>query len=218
MLEFGRLPLPLIARYTELKLKQVRAALLVLIQHNCMWHCQSDNEEFYETNPDEILARVRFGRYIRYAAESFKDMQESRCATEMITTVLLNGKLRPSDLFARIPTDINQSTKKRVLIKFVRSAAFTKSTKNMHISPRDKTMMYEKEVKERDYNKTAILGPKDIRKIKDEAAGRLYRELQEERGDTMQDDGTRAGMKRKNTSSDSAEDAYLIDVCITTLP
>ncbi|EOR02769.1 hypothetical protein E3P92_01914 [Wallemia ichthyophaga] len=211
VLEFGRLPLPLIARYTSLKPKQVRAALLVLIQQNCMWHCQSDNEEFYETNTDEIHARVRFGRYIVYAAESLKDKLESRCASEMITTVLLNGKLRPHDLLARISTEISDTTKKRVLVKLVRSAALTKSTKNMHISPRDKTLIYEKEIKQSTFTKTHILGPKDIKMIKDQAASRLFSELQEERGDTMQDDGTRAGMKRKNKSGDSAEDSYSID-------
>ncbi|TIA91612.1 hypothetical protein E3P99_01028 [Wallemia hederae] len=203
VLEYGRLPLPLIARYAELKPKQVRAALLVLIQHNCMWHCQTDNDEFYETNADEILARVRFGRFIKYAADCVKDKDgESRCASEMVMTILLNGKMKPSDLFTSIPGDFNADMKNRVLLTLVTSAALTKSTSIMHISPRDKTMIYEREIKEQDYKKNDILGPKDIKRIKDLAAARLFSEMQAERGEITDESGLRAGMKRKHKSSE----------------
>ncbi|TIC04127.1 hypothetical protein E3Q17_00594 [Wallemia mellicola] len=211
VLEYGRLPLPLISRYAEIKAKQVRAALLILIQHNCMWHCQTDNDEFFETNADEILARIRFGRYIRYAIDSYKDKLESRCAGEMITTVLLNGKLRSGDIFERMPADIDETTMKKVLVQFLNTAAFTKSTPIMHVSPRDKTLLYEKEIKDTTYKKSDILGPKDIKKIKELAQARLLQELQVERGEVLED-GTRAGMKRKKSSSKRGEDVITFDL------
>ena len=208
VLEYGRLPLPLICSYAELKPKQVRSALLIMIQHNIMWHCSSpDNSEIYfECNSDEILSRIRFGRYIRFCIESFKDEMEKQCAGEIITNILLNGKLKSLDLLNDLPSYMPLEVSRKVLVRLVSTAAIVPSTPNMHISPRDKILIYEKEIKASCYNKTSILGPKDIKFIKEHSQLKLDEEYRAERGDVKEEDGLRVGMKRKKSSNKRSRD------------
>lgn len=50
----------------------MRAAIIVLIQHNILWHAQSDVEgEVLEINVDECLMRMRYGRYVWQAEQLF---------------------------------------------------------------------------------------------------------------------------------------------------
>lgn len=68
----GRLSLSQIIRYSGLKPRTVRAAIIVLIQHNILWHAQSDVEgEVLEINVDECLMRMRYGRYVWQAEQLF---------------------------------------------------------------------------------------------------------------------------------------------------
>lgn len=72
LLTRGRLPLPLIARLSGLKLRTTRAAIIVLVQHNILWHAQSDDDgEVFEVNVDECLLRLRYGRYVWQAEQLF---------------------------------------------------------------------------------------------------------------------------------------------------
>ena len=68
----GRLPLGQLARISELKLRTARAAVLVLVQHNILWHTESNDEvEMFEINIDECLMRLRFGRFVWLSQQIF---------------------------------------------------------------------------------------------------------------------------------------------------
>ena len=72
LLRRGRLPFPQLVRYSNLKPRTVRAAILVLVQHNILWHATSeDGGEVFEVNVDDCLARLRFGRYVWLAEQCF---------------------------------------------------------------------------------------------------------------------------------------------------
>jgi DNA-directed RNA polymerase III subunit RPC3 len=49
----------------------VRTAILVLVQHNVLWHTQMDDDEVLEVNVLECLMRLRFGRFVWQAEEAF---------------------------------------------------------------------------------------------------------------------------------------------------
>ena len=72
LLTRGRLSLPQLVRFTELKPRTVRASIIVLIQHNILWHAHTDDEgEMLEFNTIECLLRLRFGRYVWLAENLF---------------------------------------------------------------------------------------------------------------------------------------------------
>jgi DNA-directed RNA polymerase III subunit RPC3 len=72
LLRRGRLPLSQIIWFSGLKPRIARAAILVLIQHNVLWHAQSDIDgEVFEFNTDECLMRLRYGRYVWQAEQLF---------------------------------------------------------------------------------------------------------------------------------------------------
>ncbi|KAI6036870.1 hypothetical protein BKA83DRAFT_4168435 [Pisolithus microcarpus] len=67
LLHRGRLSFPQLLRYTRLKPRTVRAAVLVLVQYNLLWHAQTDEEgDVLEFNTTECLKRLRFGRSSGY--------------------------------------------------------------------------------------------------------------------------------------------------------
>ena len=72
ILRRGRLTLQQIIRFSGLKPRTVRATLLVLVQHNILWHTKGeDNVEMFEVNVDECLLRMRFGKFILLAEQKF---------------------------------------------------------------------------------------------------------------------------------------------------
>ena len=72
LLSRGRLPLPQVIRFSKLKPRAVRAAILVLVQHNILWHAETDVEgEVLEFNVDECLTRIRYGRYVWISEQLF---------------------------------------------------------------------------------------------------------------------------------------------------
>ena len=72
LLTRGRLPLVQLVRFTGLKPRTVRQAILVLIQHNIVWHALTEDDgEILEVNTDECLTRLRFGRYVWQAEQLF---------------------------------------------------------------------------------------------------------------------------------------------------
>jgi DNA-directed RNA polymerase III subunit RPC3 len=68
----GRLSLPQIVRYAQLKPRTARACILVLIQHNILWHAVTPEDgEVLEVNVEECLTRLRFGMYVLQAEHLF---------------------------------------------------------------------------------------------------------------------------------------------------
>lgn len=72
LLTRGRLSLPQLVRFTGMKPRTVRASIIVLIQHNILWHAHTDDEgEMLEFHTLECLLRLRFGRYVWLAENLF---------------------------------------------------------------------------------------------------------------------------------------------------
>lgn len=98
LLARGRLSLGQIIRFSELKPRTARACILILIQHNILWHTKgSDDMEMFEVNIDECLMRIRFGRFIWLAEELFGKMVRRRCNSKSsILTSMIGGWYRSS--------------------------------------------------------------------------------------------------------------------------
>ena len=61
-----------IVRATSVQPKRVANALLVLIQHNLVYHWESaSGAETYEINVEELLTRLRYGRYLALTEDLF---------------------------------------------------------------------------------------------------------------------------------------------------
>ena len=109
----GRLPLTQLIRFTALRPRTVRACILVLVQHNIIWHVLSDEGEMFEVNIDECLMRLRFGKFIYKSEELFgkpvRDLNLTFCliilivieqAAEVVQVILDHGKLKVPDIMS----------------------------------------------------------------------------------------------------------------------
>jgi DNA-directed RNA polymerase III subunit RPC3 len=90
--------------------------VLVLVQHNILWHAHSEDEgEVLEINMEECLVRLRFGRFVWQAGQLFGEPVSIYLATlalsshlrvaqgaEIVQLILDNGKLRPPDIVAQL--------------------------------------------------------------------------------------------------------------------
>lgn len=184
LLTRGRLPLPLIARLSGLKLRTTRAAIIVLVQHNILWHAQSDDDgEVFEVNVDECLLRLRYGRYVWQAEQLF-----GKAGADIVQLILDHGKLRPLDIISRLSVydPLKASAMySQALHRLVDGSYLRPSTILSHISPRDKRIRYEVE------EKAKISGfptAKELREARETAEARLKRE---------EDEAEQTGMKRK---------------------
>lgn len=87
----------------NLPIRLVQQSLMVLIQHHCVLHssqvhggadlAQSSQDEYFEANVDEILARLRFGTYLALAHEWGGDEAEA-----VVRLLLYHGQMRAGDL------------------------------------------------------------------------------------------------------------------------
>ncbi|KII88926.1 hypothetical protein PLICRDRAFT_91400 [Plicaturopsis crispa FD-325 SS-3] len=183
LLTRGRLPLSHIVRFTSLKPRTVRACILVLIQHNLLWHAQTEDEgEVFEVNTEECLMRLRFGRFVWQAEQIF-----GQPGGEIVQIILDHGKLRPPEILSRLSVSDPKKTSahSQALYKMVNSFYLKPSTILSHFSPRDKRIKYEAE------EKAKIAGfptAKELRHAKETAEARLKREEEE---------AEKVGLKRK---------------------
>ncbi|THH15597.1 hypothetical protein EW146_g4910 [Bondarzewia mesenterica] len=183
LLARGRLSLPQLIRYSSLKPRTVRAAILVLVQHNILWHAQSDDEgEVFEVNIDECLVRLRFGRYVWQTEQLF-----GSAGADIVRLILDHGKLRPPDIMSQllVHDPKGSAVYTQALYKLVTSSYLKPSTLLSHISPRDKRIKYEAQ------EKSKISGfptAKELREAKETAEVRLKREEEE---------AEKVGLKRK---------------------
>ncbi|KZS99017.1 hypothetical protein SISNIDRAFT_480604 [Sistotremastrum niveocremeum HHB9708] len=145
LLTRGRLSALNVARFSELKISTVRAALLILIQHNLVWHSETEEEgEILEINVDECLARLRFGRFVWLTGQIYG--QE---ASQIISIILDHGKLKINDvldLLSVYDSKLMQTYKSMFQTLF--TAGYVRaSTALSHLSPRDKLIAYEEEAR-----------------------------------------------------------------------
>ncbi|EJF65699.1 RNA polymerase III subunit RPC82-domain-containing protein [Dichomitus squalens] len=184
LLTHGRLGLSQLVRFSKLKPRIVRASVLVLVQHNLLWHAQSEDEgEVFEINTDECLMRLRYGRYVWLAEQVY-----GKAGAEIVQLILDHGKLRPPDIVSQLsiydpikaPAVISQT-----LHKLVEATYLKPSTVISHLSPRDKRIRYETEEKRKI---SGFPTAKELRQAKEIADARLRREEEE---------AEQIGMKRK---------------------
>ncbi|GAC97632.1 hypothetical protein PHSY_005218 [Pseudozyma hubeiensis SY62] len=90
----------------------VEQTVMTLIQHGCAWHSSTDpdiadpNQEFFEININEVLLRLRFGRYIGIAEDELGDT-----AARIVKLVLQHGKLQASDIIDRVTSEMDAQRK-----------------------------------------------------------------------------------------------------------
>ncbi|KAF8919587.1 RNA polymerase III subunit RPC82-domain-containing protein [Mucidula mucida] len=202
LLTRGRLTLPYLVRYSGLKPRTVRAAVLVLVQHNLLWHATIDREgEVLEVNVDECLMRLRFAKYVWVAENLFGDS-----GRDIVQLILDHGKLRSRDIHELLPT-VDLKVYSRTLYKLVEASYLKPSTILSHESPRDKIIKYEAE------EKAKIAGfptSKQLREAKETAEAKLKRE--EEAAESVgrkrkaKDQSSHRPSKRRNVDDDGDVD------------
>ncbi|KAG6333528.1 hypothetical protein ID866_5564 [Astraeus odoratus] len=157
-----------------MKPRTLRAAILVLVQHNILWHAQTEDEgEILEFNTAECLMRLRFGRYVWLADNVF-----GKSASEIVQLILDHGKLRPPDIISRLSIYDPKSSSmySQSLYKLVSEAYLKPSTLLSHHSPRDKRIKYDVEEKAKI---TGFPTARELRQAKEVAEARLKREEEE---------------------------------------
>ncbi|KDQ33723.1 hypothetical protein PLEOSDRAFT_1073903 [Pleurotus ostreatus PC15] len=183
LLTRGRLTFSQIVRFTPLNPRTARAAILILVQHNIVWHSVTEEEgEVLEVNIDECLIRLRFGRFAWQAEELF-----GRTGGEIVQLILDHGKLRPPDIIGPLSGgSVKESAVyAQTLHKLVSAAYLKPSTLLSHVSPRDKRIKYEAEEKAKI---TGFPTAKELRQAKEAAEARMKREEAE---------AEKIGLKRK---------------------
>ncbi|KAK0445529.1 hypothetical protein EV421DRAFT_1797154 [Armillaria borealis] len=183
LLTRGRLTLPSLARYSGLKTRTVRAAVLVLVQHNILWHATLDKErEVLEVNIEECMMRLRFGKYTWQAEVLF-----GKAGGQIVQLILDHGKLRPPDIISELSIldPKGSAVYSQALYKLVEEAYLKPSTVLSHEAPRDKLIKYEAE------EKAKIVGfptSKQLKAARETAQARIKREEKDAEG---------VGIKRK---------------------
>ncbi|KAJ7168137.1 RNA polymerase III subunit RPC82-domain-containing protein [Mycena crocata] len=183
LLTRGRLTLLQVVRFTSLRPRTVRASVLVLVQHNVLWHAHSeDEEEVLEFNIEECLLRSRFGRFVWQAAQLFGD-----AGADIVQLILDHGKLRPPDIISELSHDDAKAATvySQALHALVTASYLKPSTIMSHVSPRDKRIRYEAEEKAKITNFPTA---KELREARESADARLKREEEE---------AEKVGLKRK---------------------
>lgn len=174
LLTRGRLSLAQLIRYTMMKPRTVRAAILVLVQQNILWHSNTEEEgEMLEFNTLECLMRIRFGRFVWQAEQLF-----GPSGAEIVQLILDHGKLQSPDIIERlaIQNPKNSSLYSQTLYKLISGAYLKPSTLLSHHSPRDKRIKYEAEEKAKI---TGFPTAKELREAQETAEARLKREEEE---------------------------------------
>ncbi|PIL23836.1 hypothetical protein GSI_13587 [Ganoderma sinense ZZ0214-1] len=175
LLTYGRLGLSQLVRFSKLKPRIVRVSILVLVQHNLLWHAQSvDEGEVFEMNTDECLMRLRYGRFVWLAGQLY-----GKAGGEIVQLILDHGKIRPPDIVSQLsiydplkaPAIVIQTLHKLIEAEYLKP-----STVISHLSPRDKRIRYEAEEKRKI---SGFPTTKELREAKEVAESRLKREEDE---------------------------------------
>ncbi|KAF8319501.1 RNA polymerase III subunit RPC82 helix-turn-helix domain-containing protein [Cantharellus anzutake] len=182
----GRLRLADILRATRMRPKVIANALLVLIQHNIVWYCEPEAVgQQFEINWNEILHRLRFGRYLSVARELFNEE-----GYDIVHLVMHHGKVRAGDVvpyFAE-PTDMKRQPRYRnALISLLNSQYLKPTAPVLQTSPGDRYLHYQKDAERRKASapnaKKGTISAKDRMEINQEASKRLRDEVRSiERG------------------------------------
>ncbi|KAK7440228.1 RNA polymerase III subunit C82 [Stygiomarasmius scandens] len=212
LLTKGRLTFPQLLRYTKLRPRTLRSCILVLVQHNVLWHTTNpdDGSEVVEFNVDECLVRLRFGTFVYLAEAVF-----GNAAGEIIQIILDHGKLTAPQILQHLGVSPSNAKIKstsvytQALHRLVSLRYLKPSTVLSHISPKDKLIQYESE------EKAKISGfptARQLREAKEMAHARLKKEEAEaEKIGLKKKPQTTKPNKRKTMSDDSNQDDTVVD-------
>ncbi|KDQ60607.1 hypothetical protein JAAARDRAFT_31565 [Jaapia argillacea MUCL 33604] len=208
LLTRGRLNLSQLVRFSSLKPRSVRAAIIALVQHNILWHAQTEEEgEVLEVNVDECLMRLRFGRFVWQADQLF-----GKAAAQIVQLILDNAPDIISHCSSYDPKAA--SSYSQALFKLVSSSYLKPSTILAHQSPRDKRIKYEAEERAKI---SGLPTAKELRQMKETAEARLKREEQEAeqvglKRQAVQQTGHKSSTKRKAVDEDVVDGAVFFRV------
>lgn len=205
----------------NLPLRLVQQSLMILIQHHCVLHssqvhggadlAQSSQEEYFEANVDEILARLRFGTYLTLAHEWGGDEAEAA-----IRLLLYHGQMRAGDLMDELSesggrangiASGRESAAGRIgqlLVKMLQDSFVRPSTAVQHVSRQDRHITHENALR-RSFK--GVPTAKTLKEIKVRVAAVIDEEDRKEweaQGNSL--DEPRLGLKRKADAGALARD------------
>ena len=152
--------------------RNVMASLIVLIQHNCLFHIQDDEDglEYFEIDVGEVLQRRRYGTLMGLAKDTW-----GRKAGEVLARVLNEGKIQLATLVQdcqEAPTRrsaLDDRTSVKAIYDLLH-AGVLRPVKNTDQYPSvDQDLQFERELIRR---AKGPLTPKDLRGIKAEVETR----------------------------------------------
>ncbi|WFD06590.1 RNA polymerase III subunit C82 [Malassezia vespertilionis] len=205
----------------QLPLRLTQQSLIILIQHHCVSHSSPSNnetdEDFFEINIDEILARLRFGMYIDIARRWGGDE-----AAAVVRLLLYHGQIRvgaimdallgrPTNEPLNLPSDlILQPLQKpkqaevhlrKLLVRMLGELLVNPSTPTQHISRLDRQLTHETTLRK---SYKGIPTAKSLKEIKQRAAAMIDEE--DQRDSKSGTNGSLCvGLKRK-AQANSARD------------
>lgn len=138
-----------------------QAALLVLVQHNCLYYVQDEEgSEYYEMDLDEVLQRRRFGQFMALTREYW-----SKRGLEVLMRVLAEGKVKLADLLVDCSDLSDERSTIRAIYELLDSGVLRPVKLSDQTSKEDQDLQLEKKLL-RDVKGPP--GPKDIKRIKEE--------------------------------------------------
>lgn len=201
-------------------LRLIQQALIILIQHHCVLHSnppqradEAPAEEYFEINTDEVLARLRFGTYIRLAEEwggsdaaavvRYLLYHGQAPAGQIVDHVAKYPDSTPGDSAApRMDGYENRAAQLRaLLVRMIQGFFLRPSTTVQHVSQQDRVIAYE-DMLRRSFR--GLPTTKVLKDIKMKVAMMIDEENRKDWEGSDQSD-TRSGLKRK------ADDAGLRD-------
>lgn len=139
-----------------------QAALLVLVQHNCLYFVQDEEEgtEYFEMDLDEVLQRRRFGQFMALTREYW-----SKRGMEVLLKVLAEGKIKLATLLEDCSDLSDERSTIRAIYELLDSGILRPVKLHDQMSKVDQDLRLEKELIR---NVKGPPGPKDIKLIKEE--------------------------------------------------
>ena len=144
-------------------MRLIQQSLMILIQHHCVLHsiharedADMHQEEFFEPNIDEILARLRFGIYRNIAQNWGGDIAEN-----VVVLLMIHGQMRAGDIIDTLASTegnfldqiVLSSTEPasgqkaariaQTLVHMLQESFVRPSTAVQHVSRQDREIAYE---------------------------------------------------------------------------
>lgn len=137
-----------------------QAALLVLIQHNCLYFVSEEDEgtEYYEIDLEAVLQRRRYGQFMAIAREHW-----GKRAVEVLQRVMLDGKIQLSTLLQDTSHLSDQRQTIRAIYELLDAGALQPVNRVDQTSQADQDLQQEKRLL-RDVKGPP--GPKDIKMMR----------------------------------------------------